>query len=97
MKLSVFATILALSTEAFAACAKPGQVCKRGDPDLCECNGKHVMRCESSIHIGNRRPKFTYHRLYHCYAPRKCTDGKCPLLPTTISKGLPTTTPKGKI
>ncbi|KAH7251197.1 hypothetical protein BKA59DRAFT_509306 [Fusarium tricinctum] len=60
MKLSLFAAILALSTEAFAACAKPSQVCKRGDPDLCECNGNHVMRCESSVHFGNLRRKIHF-------------------------------------
>ncbi|KAI6765709.1 hypothetical protein HG530_006779 [Fusarium avenaceum] len=104
MKLSLFAAVLALSTEAFAACAKPGQVCKRGDPDLCECNGNHVMKCESTLHFGRHRPKFAYRKRHYCFGPRKCSDGRCALLPTTskglpttTSKGLPTTTPKRKI
>jgi hypothetical protein len=37
MKFSIVLAIAALSAETFA-CANIGQVCKKGDPDVCQCD-----------------------------------------------------------
>ncbi|KAM0250759.1 hypothetical protein ACHAP5_001976 [Fusarium lateritium] len=58
MKLSLVAAVLAFSAEAFAACARTGQNCKRGAPDLCECNGDHIMKCNPSFYHRGEPRKF---------------------------------------
>ncbi|KAF5249298.1 hypothetical protein FANTH_5379 [Fusarium anthophilum] len=37
MKFSIILAIAALSAETFA-CANIGQVCQKGDPDVCQCD-----------------------------------------------------------
>ncbi|KAF5567869.1 hypothetical protein FNAPI_443 [Fusarium napiforme] len=44
MKFSIVLAVAALSAETFA-CANIGQVCQKGDPDVCQCHAPLTLSC----------------------------------------------------
>ncbi|KAH7184881.1 uncharacterized protein B0J16DRAFT_383938 [Fusarium flagelliforme] len=89
MKLAILVAVVALSSEALCACANTWDKCKPGDPNKCECNGKHIMKCLPSFpHGGGHKLVFAYRKLYVCPKNwhRECVDGQC----VRIRKPMPT-------
>ncbi|KAF5567364.1 hypothetical protein FPHYL_3267 [Fusarium phyllophilum] len=48
MKFSIVLAIAALSAETFA-CANIGQVCNKGDPDVCQCDAPLTLSCRGDL------------------------------------------------
>ncbi|EXL76604.1 hypothetical protein FOPG_08707 [Fusarium oxysporum f. sp. conglutinans race 2 54008] len=48
MKFSIVLAVAALSAETFA-CANIGQVCQKGDPDVCQCDAPLTLSCRGDL------------------------------------------------
>ncbi|EXK28965.1 hypothetical protein FOXG_12285 [Fusarium oxysporum f. sp. lycopersici 4287] len=96
MKFSIILAVAALSAETFA-CANIGQVCQKGDPDVCQCDAPLTLSCRGDLATrpgGARR--FHYQLGDICPLLKRngrCVNGKCVPGPR-LTAVTPTPTPE---
>ncbi|CZR45437.1 uncharacterized protein FPRO_15388 [Fusarium proliferatum ET1] len=80
MKFSIVLAVAALSAETFA-CTNIGQVCQKGDPDVCQCGAPITLSCRADPlpRPGGTR-RFRYQLGDICPLLKRngrCVNGKC--------------------